>query len=249
MRHMSKAMRPGYERLRCCNRPLLKSVRPKSRFADYFLDVVCDNQLLTGALMMSKFWWAWFRQDKDKRQDREIIVSGIFLCFLALFLARALALLLPFRERPGINPALHFVIPYGLDVHGFLGWSSFPSDHATLFFALATTIFFISHKLGIAAYLYSFFIVCLPRVYLGAHYPTDILVGAFMGICIACLSLIKPLRSRLAVRPMHWLERSPASFYLCFYLITFAFGTMFNPVRSIAVAASHALRSFLHHAA
>ena len=82
---------------------------------------------------------------------------------------------------------------------------------------------------------------------MGDHYPTDILAGALLGISIGLLLLIKGLRDFLSSMPMLWHERSPASFYPCFYLITFLFGTMFDPLRSIVSAAHHAGHYFMHH--
>lgn len=91
-----------------------------------------------------------------------------------------------------------------------------------------------------------FFIVCLPRIYMGIHYPTDILAGALLGVCIACLLLIKSVRNSLSSLPILWLERSPASFYPFFFLITFLFGTMFGPLRSITAAAWQAGRTVMY---
>lgn len=219
----------------------------QSWLADHVICGTSDNELMTGGFIMSIFWWAWFRNKDAEERDRQLILSAIVLCTAALFFARALALLLPFRERPLQNPELHFRAPLGVDPNILFGWSSFPSDHAVLFFALATSISFLSRRLGILVFCYAFFIVCLPRIYMGNHYPTDILAGALLGVSIAFLLLVKGLRNCLSSIPMLWLERSPASFYPCFYLITFLFGTMFDPLRSFFSAARHAGHYFMHH--
>ena len=39
--------------------------------------------------------------------------------------------------------------------------------------------------LGLAAVLYVVFFICLPRLYLGLHYPTDLLAGGGVGIALA----------------------------------------------------------------
>jgi undecaprenyl-diphosphatase len=213
----------------------------RSWLADGLISNLSENQLLKGAFIMAIFWWAWYREAPAKTRDREFLLSGIIVSSAALLIARALALSLPFRERPLQDPALHFRVPFGVDQRTLLGWSCFPSDHAVLFFALATSICFLSRKLGIIAYCHAFFIVCLPLIYQGIHFPTDIVAGALLGIAIAHLSKIKGLRTVLTSLPMRSLERSPAIFYPFFYLLTFLVGTDFVPVRDIFVSAWNAV--------
>jgi len=60
----------------------------------------------------------------------------------------------------------------------------FPSDHAVLFFALATGLFMAHRKLGIAAYAWVIVAICFPRLYLGIHWPTDVIAGAAVGVAL-----------------------------------------------------------------
>ena len=63
---------------------------------------------------------------------------------------------------------------------------SFPSSHATLSFALATSWTLSHPKWYVAApgYLWAMS-VALSRVWLGVHYPSDIFFGAVLGTVIA----------------------------------------------------------------
>mgnify|MGYP001558745976 FL=1 len=61
---------------------------------------------------------------------------------------------------------------------------SFPSGHATFFFALATAVYFYNKKWGIGFFIATIFIT-VSRVIAGIHYPSDIIGGAFIGILVA----------------------------------------------------------------
>lgn len=63
-------------------------------------------------------------------------------------------------------------------------YSSFPSGHATVFFALATVIFLYHRKLGYFFLVFAF-LIAISRVVAGVHYPDDVIIGAFIGIACA----------------------------------------------------------------
>jgi undecaprenyl-diphosphatase len=61
---------------------------------------------------------------------------------------------------------------------------SFPSGHALFYFALSYVIYAYNKKLGTAFYIFSLLIV-FSRVYVGIHWPADILAGAIIGTLVA----------------------------------------------------------------
>lgn len=81
----------------------------------------------------------------------------------------------PFITFPEIRPLL-IEAPY----------DSFPSGHATVFFALATAIYLRNRRAGIFFFICAF-CISIGRVIAGIHYPQDIFVGALLGIAIAVL--------------------------------------------------------------
>lgn len=62
-----------------------------------------------------------------------------------------------------------------------LAEASFPSDHAVFFFALAIAIYFIQEK-WFKYFLVSAILMGIARVFVGVHYPMDILAGAAIGL-------------------------------------------------------------------
>ena len=66
--------------------------------------------------------------------------------------------------------------------------SSFPSGHTLSYFSLATVYSAKYPKYAIPLYGFGV-MVGLSRVYLGEHYPSDVLAGAALGIGIGYLTL------------------------------------------------------------
>ncbi len=106
----------------------------------------------------------------------------IFFVFLtwtsAWFVASVLKLLIA-TERP-VN-ALPHIFPL-FEKSGF----AFPSGHATVFSALATSIYIRHKKIGILFFVAAV-LIGVARVISGVHFPIDILGGFAIGITIAYL--------------------------------------------------------------
>lgn len=76
--------------------------------------------------------------------------------------------------------------------------NSFPSGHAVFFFALAVIILFWRPKWG-WFYLASAAVLSFARIYVGVHWPLDILGGAAIGLAcgFAVYYLFKPIETAL----------------------------------------------------
>ena len=83
---------------------------------------------------------------------------------------------------------------------------SFPSDHATVAGAVAVGLLFANRRWGIIASVLAI-VMAFTRVYVGAHYPGDIVTGLALGglVSTAGWFVIVPLLRRVAT----WLTTTP----------------------------------------
>ncbi|GAA2141358.1 hypothetical protein GCM10009760_25500 [Kitasatospora kazusensis] len=83
---------------------------------------------------------------------------------------------------------------------------SFPSNHSVIAFAAATALLFAYRRLGWAA-MVAAALMAASRVWIGVHYPHDVVVGALVGVLVAVpLALLAgraaPLVDRLRGGPL-----------------------------------------------
>ncbi|MGA3199204.1 MAG: phosphatase PAP2 family protein [Halobacteriota archaeon] len=215
----------------------------RSWIADATVVIISGNHFLIGGVLLALFWWAWIEHGKESMEKREALIFVLIAVTFAVSFARTLALSLPYRERPLHNPLIHFQLPYTLDPSTLINWSSFPSDHAVVVFCLAAGLWTVSRRLGALAISYAF-LISLPRIYLGYHYPTDILAGALLGIGVASLSRITTLRRTLARIILDPLDPRPAYLYSFLFLWTFEIGDMFNSLMQFVLLGGEIERKF-----
>lgn len=86
------------------------------------------------------------------------------------------------RPRPyNVIPELHALVTAG-------DWS-FPSGHSTCSMAGAVPMFCeLPKKMGVPALVLAV-LICLSRLYVGVHYPTDVLCGALVGVFAAVCAM------------------------------------------------------------
>ena len=196
-----------------------------NKFIIQFLDLYTVKALPVFFVL----WLLWFG-DSTAAEYRPAILRGFIGMFVAGAVARLLGDWLPERVRPLHSGDPDFTPPLGVTLDAFERWSSFPSDHAAIFFALSTGLWLVSRRVGAMFYAWSIFIVCLPRLFAGKHYASDIIAGAAIGIVITMV-IARPIAAKLA--PSVWAaeKKSHALFYAGFFALSYQFTTMFDDVR------------------
>jgi undecaprenyl-diphosphatase len=121
---------------------------------------------------------------------RRASVAAVLSAGLALLVGKVISELVdrarPFVADPG---GVHLFSHHAAD-------ASFPSDHATAAFAVATAIVLRKRGWGIFA-LVAATVLSVGRVALGIHYPSDVLAGAALGAAAALALWFGPIRARV----------------------------------------------------
>ena len=144
-----------------------------------FLDriIVFFATYLAYLLVLLFLAFAFFRHSSKREKWELLLVAGASAIIARFGITELIRLFYhhprPFAELPGVHA-----------LFTDNAWS-FPSGHATFFFALATAVYLYNRKWGIAFFV-SAVLVTTGRIAAGVHYPSDILGGALVGIIVAC---------------------------------------------------------------
>ncbi|MFJ8362203.1 phosphatase PAP2 family protein [Streptomyces sp. NPDC093984] len=147
--------------------------------------------------------WCWTSVRRRGGEDAASSVAAIVWAPLAA----GIAVLVNVPIRGFVERPRPFVDHQGLDVlvTGKTDYS-FVSDHATLTMAMAVGLFVANRKFGLLG-LGLALLEGFCRVYMGVHYPTDVIGGFALGTAVALL--LSPLATAMLTPVMKAVERSP----------------------------------------
>lgn len=150
--------------------------------------------LAMGCLMLS----FWLKEDKSGR--RHILIMGLVMLLTAVIINQLAQHLMPVKRA---SPTLYFTDIYRVSELLHIptkdaSKDSFPGDHGMmlLIFSAFMLRYFGKKAFGIALIIVVVFI--FPRVMIGAHWLTDIVVGSLTAVLIGLpWCLMTPLTDRL----------------------------------------------------
>jgi len=211
----------------------------RSLLFDAACHAISDNTMLSNLILVALLWYCWF--SAPDLYSRYKNLTGTIASSVASLLSRITQLSFPNRARPFHDPGLHLKLPFTVKVDSLRHVaSSYPSDHATLYFGLAATIFSINRKLGYYA-LGLAVLLDVIRLYLGFHYFSDIVGGAALGVL--CVYGVQRLNiASMRKRVLAICEAPGPVFYALAFCATYLIATMFFDIRILAAQIIHLKR-------
>jgi undecaprenyl-diphosphatase len=213
---------------------------------DLFMLTLSANSLLKGGVIAAFLWFAWFaemgkasRMRVRAKDDRLTILRVLVSCGVAELLSRLISHTLPFRPRPLFDSSLPFKLPDGVTLESLniAQESSFPSDHAVLFFAMATGIWLVSRRASVLCFVWVTVAIAFPRLYLGLHYLSDLLCGAILGVAVAIIAARAVPHSQLLKSAVMYSRTHRAYFYPLFFLAMHQIANMLVDLRDLGAMA------------
>jgi membrane-associated phospholipid phosphatase len=143
----------------------------------FYKGISASTYVLSVATPLTYFITGAIKGDKDIKKTALYITESIAISQAISFATKAIVN----RDRPGVKyPTLPVTKANN---------ASFPSGHTAAAFSLATSLSITNHKWYVIVPSYTWAsLVGYSRLYLGVHYPTDVMAGAVVGAGSAWLS-------------------------------------------------------------
>lgn len=173
---------------------------------DRVMEFVGEYGILLGMVLL--ILWCWWGGRRRGGEDAASSVAALVWAPLAA----ALAVLVNIPIRGFVERPRPFRTHEGLEVlvSGKTDYS-FVSDHATITMAMAAALFVANRKFGVIGILLAL-LEGFCRVYMGVHYPTDVVGGFALGTAVALL--LSPLAMALLTPLMKAVEGSSKGAWL-----------------------------------
>lgn len=142
-------------------------------FLDALMVFVTKDALAVFAVVLLLMWF--FGKEKYKYTVVFAAITGALGLFINLILGH-----IYYEPRPFVTHHVHLLIQHAKD-------SGFPSDHSTGAFSLALAVLWRKHrKIGFGMLLFAI-LTGISRVYVGHHYPFDVLASIIVSLVISSL--------------------------------------------------------------
>jgi undecaprenyl-diphosphatase len=178
---------------------MLNNLAGRSDLADAIAKFVAQDLIFVAIPLVLALWFLPIGRDRAMNQRLAVLACA------GVLIAVGVGVLLGhvyYQDRPFVDdPSTKLLIAHGAD-------NGFPSDHATVVFALAGAVVLRRRLIG-SLLIGTGMALGLARVYVGIHWPSDILAAAVIGVLVGMIvslgeSVLEPAQAYLS----HYLPRA-----------------------------------------
>ncbi|WP_035431179.1 undecaprenyl-diphosphatase [Bacillus sp. UNC322MFChir4.1] len=148
-----------------------------SALLDKVMIFITNSAPYVTMILMFSLWFSNSQKEEAIRKQYTVLYTALSVC-IALLL-NVLIHALYNHPRPFVTYHVHKLVPHAAD-------SSFVSDHAVLVFSIAFTMILRGEAWKNIALLWAI-LVGISRIYVGVHYPADIIGGAVLSFVTSAL--------------------------------------------------------------
>lgn len=145
---------------------------------------ILDNIIVALSYLGSYYIWSalallfWFQK---KFETASYLLTTVLVTGIPTLLLKFIIM----RPRP-----IEILMPFKMLGDAML--SSFPSAHTVLAFALVIVLSKVDKRIMLPGFVLAC-IIGFSRVFIGVHYPFDVIFGALMGIILGTIAISLPL--------------------------------------------------------
>ncbi|PEC82151.1 undecaprenyl-diphosphatase [Bacillus cereus] len=159
-----------------------------SKLLDALMIAITNSAVYVAILFM---FILWFNNGKKVSAiKKQYTVLYTTLSVIIALLVNVVIHAVYYHPRPFVSHDVHQLVPHAAD-------SSFVSDHSVLVFSIAFVFLLRGEKLKYVALIWAV-LVGISRMYVGVHYPLDILGAAFLtfitsGLVMQSTRMFEPI--------------------------------------------------------
>ncbi|MEK4578754.1 undecaprenyl-diphosphatase [Bacillus sp. FSL R12-0074] len=159
-----------------------------SKLLDTLMIAITNSAAYVAILFMLILWFNNGKKENAIRKQYTVLYTTLSVSIALLI--NVLIHAVYYHPRPFITHHVNQLVPHAAD-------SSFVSDHSVLVFSIAFVFILRGEKLKYIALIWAV-LVGISRMYVGVHYPLDILGAAFLtfitsGLVMQSARIFEPL--------------------------------------------------------
>ncbi|MDR4984501.1 MULTISPECIES: undecaprenyl-diphosphatase [Bacillus cereus group] len=159
-----------------------------SKLLDMLMIAITNSAVYVAILFMLILWFNNGKKENAIRKQYTVLYTT--LSVIISLLVNVFIHAVYYHPRPFVTHNVHQLVPHAAD-------SSFVSDHSVLVFSIAFVFILRGEKLKYIALIWAV-LVGISRMYVGVHYPLDILGAAFLtfitsGLVMQSARMFEPI--------------------------------------------------------